>query len=84
LAEEVAIRVSIFATLDVIEYDYGTLRVRLHPYACDLLKGEPQPLACQQLAWVAPSDFARYRFPAANDALLRWLADRLGGKGAKP
>ena len=83
LAEEVAIRVCIFATLDVIQYDYDEVRVRLHPFACNLLEGDPQPLACQQLAWVTPSEFPRYRFPAANDALLRWLADRLGGQAAK-
>ena len=74
LAEEVAIRVRITAALDAIEYDYESTRVRLHPFACELIDGEPQPLASQRLAWVSPTEFSTYRFPPANDSLLHWLA----------
>lgn len=83
LTEELAIRVRVVAALDSIEYDYAAVRVRLHPYFCDLLEGEPQPLASQRLAWATPSEFAQYQFPPANDTLLNLLTERLAANPAK-
>ena len=73
LAEELQIRVRPIEPLEVMEHDYPDVRVRLHPYLCEHVEGEPTPLACQQVHWVAPADLPAYRFPPANDHLIRDL-----------
>jgi len=73
LAEELQIQVRAIEPLRIIEHDYPDVRVRLHPYLCEHAEGEPTPLACQQVLWVAPADLPTYRFPPANDQLIRDL-----------
>ena len=77
LAEELAIEVQVIQSLDTIEYDYAAVRVRLHPYLCRHVAGEPLALASQQVAWATAADLQKYVFPPANDSLIRWLAPRL-------
>jgi len=77
LAEELAIRVRPTEALPVIEHDYPTVHVRLHPYLCEHMDGEAQPLACEQVIWILPGDLARYRFPPANVELIHTLIRRL-------
>src|SRR5437763_4315873 len=66
LREELAVAVRPLTTLDPVDHDYPTARVRLHPHVCALADGEPRPLACQQLRWVDPPALRAYRFPPAN------------------
>jgi mutator protein MutT len=80
LEEELAIHVRPLAALDVIEHEYPAVRVRLHPYLCARTHGEPQPIGCQQLEWVAPRRLIDYRFPPANDALIAHLVRRLSDR----
>ncbi len=80
LKEELAIRVRPLSALDVIEHDYPTVRVRLHPYLCAHTDGIPQPIACQRTEWVAPPRLPDYRFPPANDALIAQLVRRLSDR----
>lgn len=77
LAEELAIRVRIVEALPGITYDYADVRVRLHPYWCEHIEGEPQPLASQRVAWAPAGALRGYRFPPANDTLIDWLINRM-------
>jgi mutator protein MutT len=77
LAEELAIRIRPLQELDVIEFDYPDVHVLLHPYLCEHIEGEPQPLASQCIAWVAPRELQNYKFPPANDKLIAELARQL-------
>jgi A/G-specific adenine glycosylase len=77
LAEELAIRVRALEPLQSVTYDYAEVRVHLHPFFCEHVDGEPQPLASQRLTWAAAHDLHHYRFPPANDSLIRWLTERL-------
>ena len=76
LLEEVGVRARPVEPLASIQYDYPGLRVFLHPYVCDWIEGEPTPWACQEAIWVAPDELPKYRFPAANEALIKALAAR--------
>jgi mutator protein MutT len=78
LAEELAIRVRIIEPLAGVTYDYDDIRVHLHPFLCEHVDGTPRPLAAQRLIWATAHDLANYRFPPANDSLIRWIAQRLG------
>ncbi|HZN67112.1 MAG TPA: 8-oxo-dGTP diphosphatase MutT [Tepidisphaeraceae bacterium] len=68
--EELAVRVRPRLALSVIDHDYPRGRIRLHPYVCDHVDGEPQPLASQAVKWVEPRKLREHRFPPANDNLV--------------
>jgi len=46
-------------------------------HLCDLVSGEPQPLASQQVRWVRPDDLGNYAFPAANARIIEALLGSL-------
>jgi mutator protein MutT len=73
LHEELAIEVCLLAPLRVIDHAYPTVRITLHPFICQHHSGEPQPLACEQCQWVAPTHLSDYAFPPANAELLTEL-----------
>ncbi|MDB5171852.1 MAG: hypothetical protein JWO87_3713 [Phycisphaerales bacterium] len=77
LREELAIEVDATETFPPIEHDYSTARVRLLPYLCTLISGEPRPLAAQQLEWVESPRLRDYRFPSANAVLIEQIIERL-------
>jgi mutator protein MutT len=74
--EEVGLVVETVESMPLIEFDYADARVRLHPFFCNHLGGEPLPIGCQQTRWVAPESLGDYRFPPANDSLLREIQSR--------
>jgi A/G-specific adenine glycosylase len=78
LREELAIEVDNLEPLPQIEFDYPPTRVRLHPFLCRHIGGEPVPLASQQLRWVDPRELRDYHFPPANDGLIADLIERFG------
>ena len=78
IQEELDIVVDPIESFAPIEFDYPTHQVRLHPYLCQYIAGEARPLAAEQLEWVSAPQLSDYRFPPANDGLIRELQKRLG------
>ena len=68
--EELALEAQWVHKLPPIDHDYPGGKIRLHPYVCRHLGGEPQLLACQAAKWVDPADLRRHTFPPANDGLI--------------
>ena len=77
LREELAIVAKPVHAFDVIEHTYPTRRVRLTPLLCTLVDGTPQPLACDQLLWIAPAELPRYPLPPANAGLIEQVIAHL-------
>ena len=75
--EELAITVRPVEPLPIIEHDYPHVLVRLHPYRCEHVSGEPQPLAADRVEWAAAAELPRYRFLPANHDLIRSLSEFL-------
>lgn len=73
LREELGITVEAGQALDIIDHAYPHGWVRLHPFLCTLIEGEPQPLQVAQCRWVRPSELQDYTFPEANHKLLAQL-----------
>lgn len=76
--EELGVQVAVEAALGVIEHVYDHGMVRLWPFVCQLVAGEPRPLAASEVRWVRPRELGDYRFPEANVGLVRevvaWMA----------
>lgn len=54
-------------------YAYPGRKVWVEFHLCEYLGGVPQPLGCQAVRWVLPGNLGCYRFPDANDPILREL-----------
>lgn len=78
LLEELAIAVRVEDELITVEHAYSHRRLRFVVHLCTWLDGEPQPLASQQVRWVAPEDLDAYPFPAANARIIAALRQHLG------
>jgi mutator protein MutT len=76
--EELNIQVLPGEQLGTIEHDYDQVQVRLHPFICDHVSGEPELLEVQAAKWIAPNELMEYQFPEANVGLIRELVNRLG------
>ena len=72
IAEELGAEVSVGERLETVEWEYPDKAVRLIFFRCGV-RGEPRPLEGQEMAWVAPTDLARYEFPPADRVLLERL-----------
>jgi mutator protein MutT len=84
LREELAIEARPLQALPNLEHDYPHLLVRLHPFICELVRGEPKPIECLQIEWVDPPRLPHYHFPEANEPLLRSLMSILTTGGSRP
>jgi len=77
LREELAIEVAVGEELISLEHAYSHKKLRFVVHLCQWRCGEPQPLASQQVRWVAPADLATYPFPAANGRIIAALLQHL-------
>jgi A/G-specific adenine glycosylase len=81
LREELAIEADVGEELITLEHAYSHKRLRFVVHLCRWRSGDPQPLASQQVRWVAPAELERYPFPAANARIIAALLARLGVGG---
>ena len=71
--EELGVDISVGELFGSVTHAYPEKTVRLEFFVCRLTGGEPQPLGCAALKWVAKSELADYEFPAADARLLQKL-----------
>ena len=77
LQEELAIDVSVGEQLISLDHAYSHKKLRFVVHLCEWQKGEPQPLASQQVRWVRPESLSDYPFPAANARIIAALLDHV-------
>ena len=72
--EELGIEVEVSAgAYAVVEHAYESKLVHLQFIPARLISGEPRPIQCAEVAWVAKEDLRNYEFPAADAGLLEKL-----------
>jgi mutator protein MutT len=76
--EETGVEVRAVRALAIIEHAYPHALVRLHPFLCEWVSGEVQLLAVAEAKWILPGEITEYRFPEANEALVRAAAQGYG------
>lgn len=79
LAEEVGIGVEVFGVFSDVVHAYPHALVRIHPRVCRLEAGSPEPrnLQVADHRWVQPNELASYRFPEANECIVRELLEAI-------
>ena len=84
LREELAIEAEVGEQLIVLEHAYSHKKLRFVVHLCRWLRGEPQPLASQQVCWVRPDQLGDFPFPAANARIIAALLERLQSGESRP
>lgn len=73
LREELGVEVAVHELLHECEHEYPLKTVKLHFFRCTLLRGEPRPLQCAELAWVTAPELSQYEFPPPDTTLVNTL-----------
>ncbi|MBE9047134.1 8-oxo-dGTP diphosphatase MutT [Pleurocapsales cyanobacterium LEGE 10410] len=76
IKEELGIEIVVGDRLTTITHAYKTFNITLYVHDCQHLSGEPQPLECEEIHWVVPSEMNRYQFPQANIQIINLLQQR--------
>lgn len=71
--EELGITIAVEHPLTTLRHSYTHFRITLHVFACRLVAGEPQALACADWRWAALEELAAYAFPATDRKIVRLL-----------
>lgn len=71
LKEELGIDIRDAKPLTEINFQYPEKTVCLDVHTVTEFSGEAQGQEQQEIAWVWPEDLHNYRFPEANDAIIR-------------
>ena len=82
LREELGIAIGRTSPLLEVNHDYGDKQVLLDVHVVWEFEGEARGREQQPMAWVAPGDLARYRFPAANVPIIGAINALLSRTGA--
>ena len=70
LMEELGVRVEIIERLTPVEHSYPDLSLRLVPFRCRIIDG--QPIACdhEELRWIGIDEAGDFDFPEADAPVL--------------
>jgi len=70
-AEELGITIEARDPLPTIEHVYPHGHVRLHPFYCAWIAGEPRNIEVADHRWIAPRELRDLKLPDANDPITR-------------
>ncbi len=73
MREEVGLEVRVTRELAQIEYEYGSSRVRLWPFICEVVSGEARANEAAEVRWVLVGGLKDFRMPEANGGLVEML-----------
>ena len=76
--EETGVEVKVEQKLMEIRRPYNQKIIWLNFYLCSLISGEPQALECQKAQWSDIAELKNFKFPPANDKVIRRLLERFG------
>ena len=80
LEEELGVRVEIAGALQPVVWQYERGTIRLLPYRCRLVEGEPRAIEHERVTWCAPEDFGTLAWADADVPVLRELLARIASE----
>jgi len=78
IREELGVGIAVGGQITKIRHAYSHFRITLHAFLCTLTAGEPQAIACADLAWVTLDELGRYAFPTTDQKIIAALVDARG------
>ncbi len=77
--EETGIEIKVEQKLMEIRRPYNQKIIWLNFYLCSLVSGDPRPIECQKTQWSDVADLKNFKFPPANEKVIRRLLERFDG-----
>lgn len=71
LLEELAVVVEVGEPFSPVIWHYPDMTIRLLPFRCRIIKGEPRALEHEDVQWFFPKDFAALNWADADLPILR-------------
>jgi len=78
LREELAIEVAVGNPLEPVQWTYDRGNIRLIPFYCSILRGEPQAIEHERIRWCAPEEFDSLEWAGADLPILKEIRSFLG------
>ncbi len=75
IQEELNVEVTVKGLFDSVVYEYPQKIVALKFFLCRYLKGEAKPVGCERFLWISPKELPHYRFPPANEPIVKRLVE---------
>jgi len=76
--EELAITIEVGRPLPVVEHVYPHGHVRLNPFYCRWVDGQPTNRQVAEHQWIAPAQLAKLKLPEANEPITRRIITDYG------
>lgn len=73
LREELGISVRVGRKFTAVDHAFTHLRIRLHVFQCDSLRGKPRPIGAEAVRWVNIRDLSKYPMGKAD----RMVSDQI-------
>ena len=73
LHEELDVTISNPVPFEIIHHSYPDKTVELHFYRCSISGGVAEARECAEIRWVSREELQQYRFPPADEPVLRAL-----------
>jgi A/G-specific adenine glycosylase len=73
IQEELGIEITVGDRLISIDHAYTHFKVTLFVHHCQHVRGEPQPLECDEVRWVTLAEIDQFPFPKANAQIIAAL-----------
>lgn len=73
IQEELGIDIAVGDPLCTVTHTYSHFKVTLNVHHCTHLKGDPQPIECDEVRWVSLGQIEEYPFPKANIQIIAAL-----------
>ena len=83
LREELDVTISAPVPFKTVRHAYPEKTVELHFFRCSIEAGAARARDCAEIRWVAPEEFARFRFPPADDQILLALLQQQSSASGK-
>ena len=80
IREELSVEIAPTRRLSDSVYDYGDKHIRLIPFECDLIRGEPTANEHASLEWISMEDLATLDWCEADIPIVEQLSGRHGPK----
>jgi mutator protein MutT len=74
--EEVAVAIEVGDVIERVAHRYPHGLVEISFFRGTVASGTPRARGCAEVRWVAAAELPQYRFPPANQVLIRRLAGR--------
>lgn len=78
LREELGIEVAVGIPMNPVEWSYERGRIRLLPFRCKIVTGDPRPIEHESILWCLPRDFESLDWAEADLPVIREI---LHGRG---